>query len=131
MATKTKMISRYTITEDTPTLLGQPPNLRNGLKKFPIGVSKRNGGTCFIEPYGNSWEVREYKGWWIGRLSWYIKGEESVGFIAICQTRDRFELAVDAFLDFIDRLRESRIPRTVEEPATLMDMCMWSARRQR
>lgn len=52
-------------------------------------------------------------------------------FIAIMPSTFPWELAVDAFLDFRDRLREGRIPRAITEPADLMDICVSAARRQR
>lgn len=51
--------------------------------------------------------------------------------INIMSTTFPWELAVDAALDFMDRLNERRIPRDVTEPEELMAMCVQAARRQR
>jgi hypothetical protein len=61
-----------------------------------------------------------------------VVGAEVV-FIDICPPTPTFDypLAVDAALEFIDRLRSGAIPRTIEDPKELMEMAFRNARRQR
>lgn len=42
-----------------------------------------------------------------------------------------WEQAVDAATEFMDRLRTGAIPKTITEPAELMEMCVRNMRRQR
>lgn len=96
----------------------------NGMTRFPTGESRSGGGK-----FDTEWVVQKHRGWWIGSFSTPFDIERV--FIAIMPAHDPWELAVDAFLDFIDRLREGRIPRDVTEPLELMDMCCYASRRQR
>lgn len=90
----------------------------------------------------HNWAVLEHKGFWIGRLSVSFQGYgldslkrdlAAVGdrFVAIMPSSFAEELAIDAFLDFCDRLRSGTLPRGVEDPKELMDICVSAARRQR
>lgn len=87
----------------------------------------------YFSSHSHGWDITKSNGWWIGCIRWGSEdsAREYTGFIAIIPDHDPLELATDALLDFIDRLRERRIPRDVEDPITLMDMCVWAARRQR
>lgn len=127
MSLKTKTTSQPSFSEDLRMPLATTLSERTGGTKFPTGESKRNGGT-----FDTEWEVKKHKGWWIGSfVSPFIVEVGDRHFVAVMPAHDPWELAVDAFLDFIDRLREGRIPRDVTEPLVLMDMCCYAARRQR
>lgn len=52
-------------------------------------------------------------------------------YIDICIESVPWEVAVDAALEFLDRLRTGAIPKAVEDPNELMSMCFRNARRQR
>lgn len=52
-------------------------------------------------------------------------------FIDICLGTVPWEVAVDAALEFLDRLRTGAIPKSVDDPNELMSMCFRNARRQR
>lgn len=87
-----------------------------------------------------SWEVKEDKGRWIGRLGYLdahsmngivVGGTYKDGFIDIMPSSFDYCLAIDAFLDFRDRLRTGWVPKDCTEPSTLMALAVKSARRQR
>lgn len=96
----------------------------NGMTRFPTGGSRSDGGRFEVD-----WNVTKYRGWWVGAFTNPFDSEWR--YVAIMPAHDPWELAVDAFLDFIDRLREGRIPRDVTEPLELMDMAVYAAKRQR
>lgn len=77
------------------------------------------------------WAVYEYQGMWVGAIGLLTPPTVSTGFIKIMQASFPYELAVDALLDFMDRLRTGRVPLGLEEPAELMELCVTAARRQR
>lgn len=52
-------------------------------------------------------------------------------YIDICLGTVPWEVAVDAGLEFLDRLRTGAIPKAVDDPNELMSMCFRNARRQR
>lgn len=80
------------------------------------------------------WDVVEHKGFWIGQLS-LVSGtlpfQVDDRWVAVMASSFPWELAVDAFLDFMDRLRSGRLPAGVDSPGELMDICVSAARRQR
>jgi hypothetical protein len=88
------------------------------------------------------WDVLEKEGVWIGRLGLpqtetgrfippELKEHRPQRFVAIMPSSFPWELAVDALLDFMDRLRTFRVPAGIDTPRALMDLCVSAARRQR
>lgn len=93
-------------------------------------MAKKSDTMRLINP--DSWEVTEEgegkKAVWMLKIECYL----GIRRIVICGVdRTPWELAVDAALDWIDRLREGRIPRDLNDPHTLMAICVSAARRQR
>lgn len=90
----------------------------------------------------NDWDVIEDNKHWVGKVALAgvilcsLPPQRDYRYITIMPTvinnRDvPRELAVDALTDFIMRCREGRIPRGLEEPEALMELCVSAARRQR
>jgi len=84
-----------------------------------------------------NWDVIERRGMWVGRIAYRVSEHPvqqrmvSEGYIQIMPTSFPEELAIDALLEFIDRLREGRIPRGVTDPEEMMGLAVSAARRQR
>jgi hypothetical protein len=123
---KTVMDSLLSSYAGTPMQSDQPQNRKIGLTGFPTGESRNGGGREF----DTQWHVEKYRSWWIGSFVTPFTGDDRL-FIAIMPAHEPWELAVDSFLDFIDRLREGRIPRDIETPIALIEMTNQAARRQR
>jgi hypothetical protein len=68
---------------------------------------------------------------WMLKLAWQM-ASFSIDelYIQVMPTSQPWELAVDAALDFIDRLNEGRV-RKYADPWALMSDCVSAARRQR
>lgn len=90
----------------------------------------------------SDWDVMEVDGMWMGRIGMAqtetgrfippeLKKHRPQRYIQIMPSSFPRELAIDALLDFMDRLRTFRVPAGVDSPRTLMDICVSSARRQR
>lgn len=88
----------------------------------------------------NMWNVRQHRGRWVGHFLWrdplYRNGRNIGGvfydaFVDILPASYPYELAVDALLDFMDRLRTGLIPRDATEPGEIMALAVQAARRQR
>lgn len=83
----------------------------------------------------SKWKVVEHEGYWIGVIlsetPMHCKYCEPPRYVAIMPSSFPWELAVDALLDFMDRLRTFRVPAGVDSPRALMDICVSAARRQR
>lgn len=71
----------------------------------------------------SDWEVKERHGFWMGRVNQW-------GWITVMPSSHPEDLATDALLDFMSRLREGRISGCTE-PADLMAICVGAACRQR
>lgn len=70
------------------------------------------------------WDVTEVEGAWVARIG-------SHGFIRVTSISAPYEVAVDAVLEFLDKLRERSFPRNVTDPSQIMKFCVKQARRQR
>ncbi len=83
----------------------------------------------------HDWAVVRYRGWWMGRIANRMELNNPLASpyktIAVMPTTETWELACDAFLDFLSRCREGNIPRDVTDPEVLMGMCVYAAKRQR
>jgi len=69
------------------------------------------------------WDVTESSGVWVARIG----GR----YIRVMSATAPWEMAVDATLEFIDKLRERTFPRHVTDPAEIMRFCVKRTRRQR
>lgn len=74
-----------------------------------------------------NWDVIEKANMWMLRVGTPDGGDR---FINVMPTSSSWEQAVDAALDFIDRLRNGRV-RDFNDPWSLMSSCVSAARRQR
>jgi hypothetical protein len=88
------------------------------------------------------WDVTEKDGVWIGRIGLpqtpsgqhippELKEHRPQRFVAIMPSSFPWELAVDALLDFMDRLRTFRVPVGIDTPRALMNLCVAAARKRR
>lgn len=114
--------------------------VKNGLTTLRTGGSKNDGGKA-VDPWvdfrflqdGQTpvWSVTENDGWWVLNLKDVsTSGEWSVKILVMPSTHAA-ELAWDATLEFLDRLRERRVPRFIDSPDSLMSFCVKAAVRQR
>lgn len=81
------------------------------------------------------WDVVEDGNYWVGS---FLVGPcidcefcDDRRFVSIMPSRFARELAIDALLDFMDRLRTGRVPQGMTDPDDLMEVCVSAARRQR
>lgn len=70
------------------------------------------------------WDVTEHKGEWVARV-----GDH--GYISVLPSTIAWEVAVDALLEFLDKLRTRSFPRGVTDPKEIMKFCARRARRYR
>lgn len=120
--------------------------VKNGLTTSQIGESRKDGGKVadawadfrFLKNGQTpSWSVSEDKRWWVLALSGPIEhGMVDIrnmerAKIDVMPSRHSGELAIDASLEFLDRLREGRVPKFIECPDGLMALCVKAAIRQR
>lgn len=114
--------------------------VKNGLMTLQTGESKNGGGKIMADRWAQfrfvgdgqtpSWAVSEDHHWWVltlegaGCLPGRVK-------IDVMPSRHDGELAIDASLEFLDRLRERRVPKFIECPDALMALCVKAAIRQR
>ena len=75
-----------------------------------------------------SWDIVEKNRWWVLTMEGGVSKQAQ---IAIMPTRHSRELAIDASLEFLDRLRERRVPKFIDSPDGLMAFCVKAAIRQR
>lgn len=88
----------------------------------------------------SDWDIKEYRGWWMARIRvsipdghYTIKhGEHPADrYIAVVSTLAPYEIAVDILTDFLMRLKYGPLPRGLDDPQELMEICRDAARRQR
>lgn len=70
------------------------------------------------------WDVIEDGGNWYARI-----GDH--GYIYVMKATAPETLAIDATLEFLDKLRTRSFPRNITHPAQIMKFCVSAARRQR
>ncbi|KKM67156.1 hypothetical protein LCGC14_1473980 [marine sediment metagenome] len=120
--------------------------VKNGLMTSQIGVLRYDGGKVddlwtdfrFLQDGQTPlWEINEHGRWWVLILSG-PKEHDMVDMknmgrarITIMPSTHFRELAVDAGLEFLDRLRERRVPKFIDTPDALMALCAKAAIRQR
>lgn len=82
------------------------------------------------------WDVVERDHWWVLILSGPreygmvdLKNMERVSIRVMPSERDT-NLAIDASLEFLDRLWERRVPKFIDSPDALMSFCVKAAIRQ-
>ena len=112
------------------------------------GESKNGGGKIMADRWADfrflgdgqtpSWAVHESHYWWVLTLNGPIEHDgmidiENMGRakIDVMPSRHDMGLAIDASLEFLDRLRERRVPKFIECPDGLMALCVKAALRQR
>lgn len=70
------------------------------------------------------WDVIECDGSWYARVGQH-------GYIYVTKATAPETVAIDAVLEFLDKLRTRSFPRNVKHPAQIMQFCVKAARRQR
>lgn len=116
--------------------------VKNGLMTSQTGGSKNGGGKMadlwadfrFLQDGQTpSWSVSEWNHWWVldvketGCLSGRLVRRTR---ISMMPSRHDMNLAIDASLEFLDRLRERRVPKFIDSPDALMSLCVKAAIRQ-
>ena len=108
--------------------------VKNGLMISQTGGSKNDGGKMvdvwtdfrFLQDGKTpSWAIAETDHWWV----LHLKGTGQAK-IPVMPSRHDMNLAVDASLEFLDRLWDRRVPKFIDSPDALMSLCVKAAIRQ-
>ena len=110
--------------------------VKNGLTISQTGGSRNAGGKMsdqwldlrFLQGgISPSWEVEEQNRWWVLLLEGGVSKQAQIAIMPSTHPR---EIAIDAGLEFVDRLWERRVPKFIDSPDDLMSLCVKAAIRQ-